>query len=100
MRSLVVLEKLMMFGVFPLLLSQCEGINQYGRITLCGVVFQATVLLSHICKAGNGSIPKPPKQETPASTSKKEKDKVGSDKDIFHTYFQQDTKYVSVVWIH
>ena len=23
------------------------------------------MLLQHICKAGNGSIPKPPKQETP-----------------------------------
>ena len=35
------------------------------------VLFQANVLLQHICKAGNGSIPKPPKKES----SKKSKDR-------------------------
>lgn len=38
------------------------------------VLFQANVLLQHICKAGNGSIPKPPKKES--SGSKKNKDRV------------------------
>ena len=35
--------------------------------------FQANVLLQHICKVGNGSIPKPPKKER---EMKKSKDKL------------------------
>lgn len=40
-------------------------------------VFQASILIQHICKAGNGSIPKPPKKQTSSSSSKKGRDKGG-----------------------
>ena len=39
---------------------------------------QANVLLQHICKAGNGSIPKPPRKET----SKKSKDRGDAHEDV------------------
>ena len=48
-------------------------------------VLQASVLLQHICKAGNGSIPKPPKRES--NTGNKKGRERGS--------YQQDTSLAS-----
>ena len=43
--------------------------------------FQANLLLQHVCKAGNGSIPKPPTKETKYKKGKKDKEKKEKEKD-------------------
>ena len=45
------------------------------QLTYLVLPSQANTLLQHICKAGNGHVPKPPKSDSPPPQTKKPKSK-------------------------
>ena len=59
--------------------SPCETFRIF-MFTSCDF-FQANLLLQHVCKAGNGSIPKPPTKETKYKKGKKDKEKKEKEKE-------------------